>query len=84
MRNEIIGIFGVFAFTLFLFVLRSFCLPRRHAKERNVAPAKVRGLHAIDKSADPDDNWLLWSEYLRGEAGSSDRGDDGMTNLASR
>lgn len=85
MSNGIIGVFGVFAFTLVLFALRTFCLsPPRPAKERNVEPTKLRVLHDLHKTADADDNWLLWSEDLHGEAGSSDRLTDGMTNLANR
>jgi hypothetical protein len=85
MSNGIIGIFGVFAFTLLLFMFRSFYLsPRRPAKERSIAPVKLRGLYDTNKRADADDNWLLWSEDLHGEAGSSDRVDDRLTNLANR
>jgi hypothetical protein len=85
MSNGIIGAIGVFAVTLFLFVLRSLCLsPPQRNKDRHAAPAKRRALHEISKRPQADDNWPLWSEDLHAEISLPDRVDDGVTNLAKR
>jgi hypothetical protein len=62
MSNETIGIVGVFAFTLFLFMLRHFYLSiRRRDKSRYVAPAAPGGNKRSNSDSGTDDGWLLWT-----------------------
>jgi hypothetical protein len=84
MNNQMIGIAGVFAFTLFLFLLRHFYLSLgRPKKRRYVTPTALPGNHEMHKKTASDDDWLLWTEDPD-KQGSSNRVDDGMTNLAKK
>ena len=84
MNNQVIGIAGVFAFTLVLFLLRHFCLSLgRRKKRRYGTPTALPGNHEMHKKAVSDDAWLLWTEDPD-KQGSSNRVDDGMTNLANK
>ena len=84
MNDQVIGIAGVFAFTLFLFLLRHFYLSvGRRKKSRYVTPSALPGNHEMHKKAASDDAWLLWTEGPD-KQGSSNRVDDGMTNLAKK
>lgn len=75
MTNEMIGIAGVFALTLFLFVLRhcfhSFGRPNR---SRYVNPTTPRRDHESNTRSADDDAWLLWSPELGERAGPSKHG----------
>lgn len=85
MNNQMIGIAGVFAFTLFLFLLRHFYLSLgRPKKRRYVTPTALPGNHEMHKKAARDDAWLLWTKDPDKQGGSSNRVDDGVTNLAKK
>lgn len=63
MNNEMIGIAGVFALTLFLFLLRHFYLSiGRRDKSGYVTPAPP-GANKRESNSDSgtDDAWLLWT-----------------------
>jgi hypothetical protein len=84
MKNQMIGIAGVFAFTLFLFLLRHFYLSLgRPNKRRYMIPTALPGNHEMHKKPASDDDWLLWTKDSD-QQGSSNRVDDGMTNLAKK
>jgi hypothetical protein len=61
-NNEVIGIGGVFALTLFLFLLRHFCLSiGRRDKSGYVTPAPPRANKKSNTEPGKDDAWLLWT-----------------------
>ena len=71
MRNELVGIVGVFAFTLILFVLRHFCLSiGRTNKSRQVNTTAARDNHELNSLAATNDAWLLWNDDPDKQAGS--------------
>ncbi len=62
MNNEMIGIAGVFALTLFLFLLRHFYLSiGRRDKSRHVTPAGALTNKKSNIDSRADDAWLLWT-----------------------
>ena len=75
MNNDVIGIGGVFAFTLFLFLLRHFYLSigRRDDKSRYVTPAAPRANKRSNSDSGADDAWLLWMPDLETETRVDDR-----------
>jgi hypothetical protein len=70
MNNEMIGIIGVFALTLFLFVLRHLYLSFGRAnRSGRTAPATFRRDHELNIGSDDDDGWLLWSPERDAQSG---------------
>jgi len=86
MNNQMIGIASVFVLTFLLFVLRHcfLSLGRRNKRRRYVTPTALPGNHEMHKKAASDDAWLLWTKDPDKQGGSSNRVDDGMTNLAKK
>jgi len=62
MTNDIIGITGVFALVLVLFVIRYFILNVGRGKnKRPIIATMPRASVESTKSAKEDDTWLLWA-----------------------
>jgi len=62
MTNDIIGIAGVFALVLVLFVIRYFILNVGRGKnKRPIIATTPRASVESTKSAEEDDTWLLWA-----------------------
>ena len=62
MTNDIIGIMGVFALALVLFVIRYFILNLGRGKNKRPITATIpRASVESTKSAEEDDTWLLWA-----------------------
>ena len=75
MNNQMIGIAGVFAVTLFLLVLRHcFLSLGRARRSRHVNPTAPRRDHEPNLKSADDDAWLLWSPELDERAGPSKPG----------
>lgn len=72
MGNQTIGIGGVFIFTFFLFVLRHFLLALGQSKSRRY-DAPIAGNDNLNRKADADDAWLLWTPDPNPRTGSSKR-----------
>jgi hypothetical protein len=62
MSNELVGIVGVFAFTLFLFVLRYFCLSIGRPRKSPANATTAREDHGLIGLAARNDAWLLWND----------------------
>jgi len=70
MNNQTIGIAGVFALTIFLFVLRHFVLSLGRPKQRrHVNPMIPRKDQERRTTSADDDDWLLWRPKLDRRAG---------------
>ena len=71
MSNQMIGITGVFALTLFLLILRHcFLALGRVKRSGNVTLTLPRASYEFDTKTGEDDSWLLWTsdETPRGDA----------------
>lgn len=73
--NQVIGIAGVFALTLFLLVLRHYFLSLGRVKRGGyVNPTAPSRNFELKRKAVEDDSWLLWTPDPDPRAGSSKRG----------
>jgi hypothetical protein len=83
-RNEMIGIIGVFVLVLALFVLRHFILTIGQGnKKHSITPTMLRATDKSKKDQDTDDAWLLWTPEQE-DAGSPDRARDELAKHRAR
>jgi hypothetical protein len=81
MTNDMIGITGVFALVLVLFVIRYFILNVGRAKsKRLITPTTPRASVEPKQRSDEDDAWLLWVS----DSDQTDRSNQVRDELAGR